>query len=250
MKTVLVALLCLVGYCAQATDLPVCPVNASSSVTYPSFPAPGEPPSVSTWRKLSSIDSSCYVAVQAPAKLVVAIAASFEFNGSIDELAERLGAVSQTEKLVYWSVTNDRWQALVDKAYAIRGADTDTRRSDFSGPEVLSGARLYFAQNDWQSWGMNVFEFESVSSSADHIVLRSQNTSRIRFGPITMFQPNDALSVLFVNEIEPSLWTYYSLSVIKNTPLPLNQKSIINRQAALYRNFVGLRLDKEPPLAP
>ena len=248
LKFFLIGVLVLLGCRAHAAEAPLCP--ALDSATYPAFAATGEAPSFSSWRKLRILPSNCHVSLTSKADLSVALAASFEFDGTIEDIAKRLGAISQSQGLVYWSVTNKSWRSLVNDAFALNTENTKTRRPDFSGAEILSGNPLYFAQNDSQSWGLNVFEYEALNSSADHVTLKSQSQSSIRFGPITVFEPGDVVSVLFINRVNNNLWSYYSLAVIKDSALPINEKSIINRQAALYRNFVGIPLNKDPPLAP
>ncbi len=232
---------------AYAAEPPACPDGKTTTI--PPFASAGKAPSVASWKKLASLVPSCQVSLQSSADLTTALAGRFNFDGTTEELAERLGAVSETEDLVYWSISNSSWQSLAEKAFALESRDAKIRRTDFSGSEVLSGETLYLAQNDSRSWGLNVFEMKTISTSIDHIVLKSQNRSRIRFGPITVFKPESAVSVLFIHREKENLWTYYSLSVLKDVGVPMSRRSVINRQAALYRHLVGVPLDKDPPVA-
>jgi len=233
---------------ALATYLPVCPNK--EAVAFPPFAQVGTPPTVATWKGLTRLSEECYIALQSPAELTVAFASLFTHSGSIEDIAKRLGAISTTQDLRYWSVTDRDWRQLVSEAYALKTDNAKTIRPDFTDQEILSGKTLFFAQNDTRSWGLNTYSLKAISSSPDHLVLESHNSSSVRLGPITLFDPGDAMSVLFIDRLRNSTWRYFSLSVIQSSPLPLREKSVINRQAAFYRLLIGQMPDKEPAVAP
>lgn len=233
---------------ALATSLPVCPNELTES--YPQFAPVGMPPTVATWKGLSRLPDECHISVQNPAELTVAFASLFTHTGSIEEIAKRLGAISTTQGLPYWSVTDQGWRELVSEAYALKSKNAKSMRSDFTNQEILSARTLFFAQNDTRSWGLNTYSLRVISSSPDRLVVESRNTSPVRLGPITLFHPDDAKSVLFIDRMESRTWRYFSLSVIQSSPLPIREKSVINRQAAFYRLLIGQRPDDEPAVAP
>src|SRR5262245_63378838 len=47
--------------------------------------------------------------------VLVAVAGSFAFTGSADDLLERFGAVSALKGLKYWSVTEGGWRTLITR---------------------------------------------------------------------------------------------------------------------------------------
>ena len=243
---------------AQAASLPVCPTG--DETPYPPLGHVDESPSVAAWHDLATLPENCHIPLPAPAALTVALAGRFTHAGSVDQIAARLGAISQTQGLPYWSVTDEEWRILVSDAFALDSSDSDTARptaaqlnsprQDFTGQEMLSGKTLYFAQNDTRSWGLNTYSIRAVDSSAGHLVFESDNISPVKLGPVTLFQPGDVRSVLFLDRLDDTTWAYFSLAVIRHSSIAARDKSLINRQAAFYRFLTGQPPDKEPPLAP
>lgn len=168
----------------------------------------------------------------------------------MEDIATRAGAISAMKDLTYWSVSDGRWRKLISKSVALKSNNSNDTRTDFTGPEVLSGQTLYFAQNDTRSWGMNVYSFIAVSSSSTRLELRSENISPLKLGPITFFDPHSINSLVIVSKIDEAMWSYYSLVAIKESLFAASEKSLINRQAAAYRFLVGLPADLEPPVGP
>lgn len=232
----------------QAASGPVCP--ASSEAPYPAFGNVGEAPNVVSWQGLVSLPENCHVTLQAPAALSIALSGRFKHTGSAEEIAARLGAISKTQDLPYWSVTDGDWRLLISDAFALESMDTDARRPDFTAREMLSGKTLYFAQNDTRSWGLNVYSVRAIRSASDHLVFESDNLTPIRLGPVTLFDPEDVRSVMFVDRQDDATWTYFNLAVIRHSTPAAREKSLINRQSAFSRLLIGQRPEQEPPLAP
>ena len=241
--------------CALATNValaqqePICPEPGSANA-YPAYADVGSPPNVGIWKKLARLPSGCHLVTESPALLSVSIAATFSHDGTIEDLADRLGAVSKTESVKYWSATDDNWRSLVKTASALESENKNSVRSDFTAKEILSGQTLYFAQNDTRSWGINVFSMSKIAASADQLTVISQNVRPVRLGPVKLFGTGDLQSVVFLSRVDSSTWHYYSLSVVKDSALPAPEKSLVNRQAALFRYLSGQQTDREPPLAP
>ncbi len=243
---------------AQAASPPVCPMG--DETPYPPLGNADESPNVAAWHDLAALPENCHIPLLAPAALTVALAGRFTHAGSVDQIAARLGAISQTQGLPYWSVTDEEWRILVSDAFALDSSDSDSARptaarlnsprQDFTDQEMLSGKTLYFAQNDTRSWGLNNYSIRAVDSSAGHLIFESDNISPVNLGPVTLFQPGDVRSVLFLDRLDDTTWAYFSLTVIRHNLIAARDKSLINRQAAFYRFLVGQAPDKEPPLAP
>ena len=231
-----------------AASAPLCP-GVDTAPRPPYGPVDG-PPEVATWTDLHALPDGCLTTLEAPAPLAVALAGRFTHAGSLDDIAARLGAVSTTVGLPYWSVTDREWTPLVSEAVALEGPDTVAGRRDFDAREVLGGDPLYFAQNDTRSWGMNVYRMRTLHASADRLVVETDNVSRIKLGPVTLFAPHAVTSTAFIRRFEGSTWGYYGLTVIRDGAFAAREKSLINRQAALYRFLSGQAPDGAPPLAP
>ena len=233
----------------QSASLPVCP-SGNDEEPVPAYAANGELPTVASWSGLNALPDSCRIALQASAKLTVALAGTFDYPGSVSDLAARLGAISETKGMLYWSVSDDNWRKLVSDAFALESPDADSARADFTSQEVLSGQTLYFAQEDTRSSGTNVLGMSVLDSSADNVVFKSYNETAVRLGPLKLIRSEDAQSTLFLNRVNHGTWTYYSLSVIKRSALAARKKSLINRQYAFFRFLIEQKLDEDPPLAP
>ena len=242
----------------QAASHPVCP--ADGELSYPPVGDIDESPRVEVWHDLVALPADCHIPLQAPAALTIALAGRFTHAGSSEQIAARLGAISQTNGLPYWSVTDGEWRTLVSDAFALDSSVSDAARpsaarpnaarTDFTGQEMLSGQTLFFAQNDTRSWGLNLYSIRSIEASADRLVFESDNISPIKLGPVMLFESGDVRSVLFLDRLDDTTWAYFSLAVIRHSAIAAREKSLINRQTAFYRFLVGQAPDKEPPLAP
>jgi len=240
--------------CALATNValaqqePICPEPGSANA-YPAYADVGSPPNVGIWKKLERLPSGCHMSAGTSALLSVSLAATFSFTGTVEDLAGRFGAVSKTESVKYWSATDDNWRALVTTANALESESKKSTRGDFSAKEILSGQTLYFAQNDTRSWGINVFSMKKITATEEQLTVISQNVRPVRLGPVKLFGKGDLQTVVFFSRADSSTWRYYSLSVVKDSALPAPEKSLVNRQAALYRYLTGQQTDSEPPLS-
>ena len=236
----------------RAASGPLCPGDGAdgASETRPAYAALDAPPSVAAWRAPSALPDTCRLALDTPAELAIALAGRFGGVASVETLAARLGAVSETRGLRYWSVTSRGWRELVSDAVALSAPVADARRSDFTAEEVLSGRTLYFAQNDTRSWGLNVYSVRVLEWSAERLVVEGDNVSPIRLGPITLFRPHALRSVQFVDREGRDTWAYYGLSLVRADVPEDREGSLVNRQAAFYRFLIGDRADGDPPLAP
>ena len=226
---------------------PVCP--GTEAATFPGYSAENDPPAVAAWKGLSALPADCHLVLDGPAAMTVGFAGVFTGPASIEDIASSIGEISGTEGLKYWSVTDERWKEFISEAYAIESPDNKKKRQDFTAREIASKRPLYFAQNDTRSWGTNAYRMKAVDASPDRLIIETRNETAVKAGPVTILKARAAQSVIFINRRDASTWEYYSLSVIKGSRLPVNEKSLINRQASLYRLLTGKQVDMEPPLA-
>ena len=174
--------------------------------------------------------------------VLVAVAGSFPFTGSADDLLARFGAVSALKGLKYWSVTEGGWRTLITKAAALEGANVDRPRSDFTLAEMRSGADLYFAQSENRAGGDVVYRMRVRDFGPNRFVVGIENASPVSRYLVTLFNPGDLASVHFLERRGAGVWGYYGLawagdSLVSRLAVP--EASYVNRALALYRHFLG-----------
>ena len=66
-----------------------------------------------------------------------------------------------------------------------------------------------------------------------------------------MFEPSDLRSVYILEQAEPGIWSYYSLTRIAGNSWLSggHDKSYINRILAMFRHLASIQSDLEPPPA-
>lgn len=236
-----------VSHATNITPLPPCMPGGPS----PEYAPTGGPPSVAVFHN-AEIDGpeNCFGSVQGEMKLVVALAGRFNSDLSLAELAARIGAVSSTKGLIYWSTTNKSWRQLISEAFAVADPADITSRPDFSAAEIMSGNRLYFAQNDTRSSGLNVYEIKARHVAPNRLTVEIVNTAPVKLVFFPLFGPGDLISVHSLTRLESGAWGYFGLAAIRSGGLPEARKSLINRAGAFYRFLAGIPSATEPPLAP
>jgi hypothetical protein len=185
-------------------------------------------------------------------KLVIAVAGSFRFAGSIDALLARVAAVSSLARTQYWSTTDKKWRPIAYSASALRGPDPKTKRADFSASELSQGADLYYWDDDSRS-GEIVTRMTVRQRTADRAVIATENITPIRQFLITLFPPRSLQTVMFVQRVAPGVWGVYLLSRTSDEASMLaggHEASYVNRAVAVYRQVAGIRTDAEPPASP
>ena len=227
---------------------PQCPDDGIDP--YPAFGPIDATPAIAVWANLTELPANCFASLDSSAPLTIALAGRFTHEGAIDDIAARLGDVTATIGLPYWSVTDDAWKPLVTSATALNSANAKDTRTNFAAAEVMGHNSLYFAQNDSRSWGLNVYRMRTLEATPDRLVFRTDNVSRIKLGPLTLFSPNTVSATHIITRLEGSTWAYYGLGVIRDSAFKPREKSLVNRQAAFYRYLIGVAPDGQPPLAP
>lgn len=235
---------------AGAGAAPVPPCQVLQAKAFPAYGIVDGPPAVAVWRDIDLKDGAgCLGALRGRMELVVALAGRFRGPRAIEAMAQHFGAISQTQGLRYWSVTDDDWRTLLSEAFALAGPDVERRRSDFSAAEMLSGRALHTAQRDTRSTDLNLVRLVGQRVGAKRLVVESANVTPIRFLFIVLY-PSEALRAIHVlDQLEPGLWGYYAVSTIRSGTLESDEKSFVNRADAFYRFLARVPADRNPPLA-
>jgi hypothetical protein len=192
---------------------------------------------------------------------LVALAARFHYDGPVDGLLARFGAISSLTGVRYWSVTKRRWRDLVDKAYAIEGVtgggDGGKPRRDMSASELRAAREIYFYQNDTGPAGGAIYRMRLLEAQPTRLVVAVENVSAVKMLFMRMFAPGALQSVYFLDLLAPDegIWGYYSLTRgnvddIGGMLAARQKASFLNRAAAVYRHIAGIPTDQEPPVAP
>lgn len=225
----------------------------------PAYAAPGARPAVVVWhdrdRGQPAWDPRTCLgwSPASRSRLSVALAGSFAFDGSLDELLSRIGSISSLRTLRYWSVTDAAWRPLVGDAFALRSPEPRDRRPDFAPPELRQGAGVYYAQSDSRSSAEVIYRMRVWQNGPTEAVVEMENVTPVRYRIFTLFDRGALQLVLFIRQVRPGVWALYSLTRIGEGASSFamgHEASYVNRAAALYRLVAGVPSDQEPPVAP
>ena len=232
---------------------PVVPCGSDVRAPYPAFAAS---PNARNWHAgeiaTNWAPAACLGWAAQRFTVLTALASRFRFDGGVDDLLGRFGAQSAWRGLKYWSVTDGRWDTLITDAAAVDSANHQKRRTDFTLPELKSGADLFFSQKDNRSSDSIIYRMRVMAVEPNRLVVTIENVSAVSLFIFTLFDPGDLESTYIFERFGPTAWGYYSLSGVREgVALIGNQDaSYLNRAAAIYRHLVGIPGDKEPPMAP
>lgn len=222
----------------------------------PAYAAPGAPPHVVVWRRNGAAGDPAFAACQGlragAFKVVVAVAGSFRHDGGAEDLLARFGQISALRGVRYWSVGDGAWRPLVDDASALGGPESGLRRGDFTAAELRPGNAVYFEQTESRLSASAVYRMQVLEFGADRVVVETENVSTVRIAFFPLAAPGETRAAHFLTRISAGVWGYYGLALSAQEPsslLGVRDASLINRAAALYRHFVGIPTDRDPPLA-
>jgi uncharacterized protein DUF6675 len=237
---------------APAQDLPLPPCGGAAP--RPAYSQPGTAPAALIWSDGTKwVPPHCVGWSQESSEIGIALAGSFPFTGTTDDLLARFGAVSMLRGVRYWSVSDATWRVLIENAVALAGPDGKLTRADFAAAEMRNGAVLYFSQRDNRTSHDVLYRMRVQAPTQDHLSVEIENASAVRLYLLPLYRPGALQSWFFIDRLTPDLWGVYALSRTVDTPswLPGDaRRSSANRALALYRHFIGEQTDREPPLAP
>lgn len=218
----------------------------------PAYAPVGQPPATGVWseselRRSAWQAADCLNWTTGRTRLAAALAGQFQFAGSLDELAARLGRISALKSVRYWSVTHKAWQDLVSDAGVLDGPQGKAR-PDLGAGELAPGSAFYYFEVS--HGGRTVYRMTVQERTPARLVVSTENVTPIHVAFLTAFDPGGMQSVIFLDKRGPGLWSYYqTLRATEGaSAIALSSDgSYINRLAALYRHTAGIPTDQEPP---
>ena len=221
---------------------------------FPAYPAVGEPPAVRAWfgdgDDANWTPPGCTEWQARGFATMIGMAARFRHDGGLEALLSRIGGISDSIRIRYWSVTRKRWRDLVEDAYALSSDDPDSRRRDFSAGELVPGNALYFLCEPNSAVGATVFRMAVLERDADRVVLKVENSSPIRLFRVPVLAAGEQELLVFLERESEDVWRFYSLTRTgEGVAWRARQRvpSYVNRAVAEYRHLAGIPTDHEPP---
>jgi hypothetical protein len=220
-----------------------------STSAQPSYPPLNSPP-IAEATRTAPVGAACFD--HRGAATWITVASVLRTADSPSSLIERFGAISQLRGVQYWSTTDHKWRPLVSTASAIAGPKSRQRRADYSAAELAAGSDLYYQVTDTRSGHATTYRLRLRENQHGRLVLETSNVDAITQWGITLYAPNGLDTWYYLDERSPSVWAYYSITRIHPSSFLAegHEKSFINRAVALYRHYLHLPTDAEPPSAP
>jgi hypothetical protein len=239
------------GHARSAAAAPVAPCGGDRLEQ--EFAPPGEPPSVRLWEEdtlpADWRPAPCSGIERRDGAVLVAVAGRFESPLDGRQLLARLGTVSEHTTINYWSPKKERWQPLLEDAYALTGPDAERARHDFTAAELESGEKLHLVYDDAEPVGPVVTLVEIVSVDAASFAVTSRNLTAARVIGLPIAGPGDISSYLSVEREAEDVYRYFALSSSALSMPLLSEATQINRAVAVYRYIAGIDGDQRPPVA-
>ena len=223
---------------------------------FPPYPDPDHSPTLRIWGwgdpGRDWVPPACTGWASTGFTTLVATVGRFRHASGADGLLRRIGAISETAGIRYWSTTRKRWQTLIVNARALTGPDGGLPREDFLPDEMCQGNVLYFQQED-NLLGKVTYRLKVRSASPDRLAFETENTGTVGSLFAPLFQPGEIQGVYFLERESQGVWRFYGLLRTSRSASPLtmgHDASYLNRAAAFYRHLVGIPTDMDPPASP
>jgi hypothetical protein len=182
----------------------------------------------------------------------ITVASVIRTTDDSSTIVERFGAISELRSVRYWSTADQQWRRLISSASAIAGGKLAQPRADYSVAELSGDKDLYYRVTDTRSGRATLYRLRLLRSQLGRVVVQTSNVEAIRQWGFTLYASGGLDTLYFLNERSPGVWSYYSITRVAPASLLAegHEKSLINRAVALYRHYMRLPTDAEPPSAP
>ena len=243
-------LLLIAGSTAHAAG-PTPPCAGPASPAYASEQAP---PQLGIWTagdlKKEGWQPPACLGWTGDSRLVVALASSFRSPLTLDQLLQRLTAISTYPSVKYWSATRSHWSPLVSAAGMLAQPQATSVVADPTPADLAVGRDLYYFENG-DIGGRTIHRLRIVEHTPDRAVIASENVSAIHVVIVTAFEPGALQFATYIERAGPDLWRLYQIarvgaassSLVGNYP-----SSYANRLEAMRRYLAGQQTDGAPPL--
>jgi hypothetical protein len=204
----------------------------------PHAPA-GDDPTLETWSGIQWHAPECLGWPAGRYRFVIAVAGRIDATGD-EDLRRRLGAISATKGLRYWSVTESALRVLIKDAAALSGPDGE-KREDFTADEIRAGALLYFVEEDNRSSEPVTYRMRILEAAADRIVVDTENVTPIK-SFVTLFPPGAFRAAYLMTRIDARTWGLYAISAATDRSsglVSMGKESYANRARSLFGYFAG-----------
>jgi Family of unknown function (DUF6675) len=221
---------------------------------YPHFPALDAAPEVVLWTGAELGEPwqppACTEWQTNSATKVVGLAGHFHGRRDVDTMLAQIGAVSSLRDVRYWSVTDNRWDALFVRVTALDGPDSRKPRGDFSAAEFRASRDLYFLGADNRSGEDTVWRLRLREAGERRVIVETTNVTPLRWLFLPLVAAGNIQTSYFLERETGDTWRLYSLTRVLYV-LPLfdylvPSASYINRAVAFYRHFAGIPPDRDP----
>lgn len=231
---------------APEAAAPVPPCDASP---VPAYVEAGSLPQPLSWRRLEWQPPDCLAGWPSRFRFVIALAGRMGKADSREILA-RLGAISGSQGMRYFSVTENAWRVLIKDAAALSGGDASLRRADFTAGEVASGASLFFVEEDNRSSKPVIYRMRALRVTPSQIIVQTSNVTPIESFMLTLFPPDTLLAAYVFTRNDAGEWSLYVMSAATmeaSGMVSLGTTSYVNRAQAFFGRLAG---STPVPLAP
>jgi hypothetical protein len=208
----------------------------------PAYPAIDAPPAVRVLHDAHWTPPPCASWTPATSATLITTAARFR-AADIAALRSRVAAISKLSGLVYWSTTAQRWQPMILSARTLTGRDP-------APADLIPGAAFDLQQED-NLFGMANFRLRILVSTADRLVIATENTTALRLLGMPVFAAGEVQTITFLDQESKGIWRYYAVARTSKAAalLPGSDASLINRAVAMFRYLAAIPADREPPAA-
>ena len=208
------------------------------------FPSASAPPKVSVLKGADATSWQPPTGAGWPAqhaKLVVILAGTFRFPGTMNDLLGRIGRVSELRTITYWSAGDGKTVALAKDASALNTPNAKDRRDDFNSSELKVGEHLYYWQDD-ELTGPTIHELQVHQRDSSHAVVATTNVTSVRKSIFTLFEPGASRSAIVIDRASAGLFHACMVATALEGASGLvtgHQDVYVRREQALFRFLSG-----------
>jgi hypothetical protein len=230
------------------------PMPPCGGPALPAWGAEQAPPQLGIWtsgdlRRESWQPAPC-LGWSGDTRLVVALASTFRSPLSLDQLLQRLTAISAYPFVKYWSATRGEWRPLSSEAGMLAQPQATAAAPDPAAADLVPGRDFYYFENG-EVGGRTVHRLRIVEHGPERAVIASENVGAIRVAILTVFEPGALQYATFLERAGPGLWRLYQITRVgmASSSLAANySSSYANRLEAIRRYLAGEPTDGTPPL--